>query len=77
MHVETIEINVFDKGDYVRTSRGVGVVIDVKSNNYEDIKLHEVMVKHKYSDEDNPENIAQIMRNDVPTLITKEEYDNE
>lgn len=74
MYKETIEIEVFDKGDYVRTPRGVGIVIDIEEYSQ---GRHDIMVQHKFGDEDNPSNRPKIMDNDVAFLITKEEYDNE
>jgi hypothetical protein len=71
MHFETITIEVFDVGDFVRTPRGVGIITAVE----EDLK--EVIVKHKYGDSDNPSNLPKIMEDYIPILITKEEYDNE
>jgi hypothetical protein len=71
MHKETIEINVFDKGDYVRTPYGVGIVIDV-----ENWYGYRVLVKHKFHCGNNPGNKVKTFDNDKPILITKEEYDN-
>ena len=77
MHKETFEINVFGKGDYVRTPRGVGIVVDVDiCATYFDTPI-KIMVRHKFGDGDNPDNKSQIMDNSTPILITKEEYDNE
>lgn len=74
MHTETIEIDVFDKGDYVRTPCGVGIVVDVDKSNITNI---EVMIQHKFGDEDNVNNQPKIMDNSTPFLITKEEYNAE
>lgn len=74
MHKETVEINVFDKGDYVRTPRGVGIIIDIEE--YTNGR-YDIMIQHKFGDEDNTSNRPKIMDHDAPMLITKEEYDNE
>lgn len=74
MHKATIEINVFDKGDYVRTPRGVGIVIDIEE--YTNGR-YDIMIQHKFGDEDNTSNRPKVIDGDVPMLITKEEYDNE
>lgn len=77
MHTKTITINIFDIGDYARTPRGVGIVIDIEEFTISNVSRCEVMIQHKTGDEDNPTNRAQIFDNGVPILITKEEYDNE
>ena len=69
MHKETIEIDVFDIGDYVFTPNGKGFIMEVEKSS------EQVMVQHKHGDKDNPNNLPKVMKDYIPILISKEEYD--
>lgn len=61
----------FKPGDYVRSTRGVGVVksIDLVGSN--------VCVQHQDGDEDNPDNEEESIEGEYLISIDKKEYDKE
>ncbi len=77
MKQQTITLNILEEGDYVRTPRGAGVIVEVDvSIEFKEL-YYQVVVQHKFDSSDNPDNEPESMSGWTPILISKEEYDNE
>lgn len=74
-----IEFELFEKGDYVRTTDGVGVVTkdEILAITEEEIRNKKVSVQHKLGISANVSNKELEMSKWNPILITKDEYDEE
>lgn len=74
-----IEFELFEKGDYVRTTDGVGVVTkdEILAITEEEIRNKKVSVQHKSGISGNVPNKELEMSKWNPRLITKDEYDEE
>jgi hypothetical protein len=70
---------LFEKGDYVRTPEGMGIVHKNESriSKIEDFIYHNIKVKHKTGTSSNPSNYLRELPRDLVLLSTKEEYDAE
>ena len=69
-----VTINVLEKGDYVFTPRGPGIITNVLLSDGKTLR-YRVTVQHKYDDEDNPSNEEIEMDGTTPLLISKLEYE--
>jgi len=75
----TISFTYWERGDYVRTPDGVGIVVEnEKEIDCEfDLATSEILVQHKFGNHNNIENEPEgISRQDL-ILISKEEYNKE
>lgn len=80
MFIEKIAVPIFEKGDYVRTGDGVGIVLDIhfmyrEFNKIETLWYYEVKVQHKSGLSSNPSNSPKDVDYQNVFLITKTEYD--
>jgi len=80
MKLVDVKLALFEKGDYVRTPDGVGIVekTDITIGRNGGIEYYEVLVQHKFGCSSNTSNHPQEI--DGFTMgcpITKEEYDSE
>jgi hypothetical protein len=79
MKTITISIGLYEKGDYVCTPDGVGIVnhttITKDKNNY--FICQNVFVQHKNATSRNPSNKIKEIEHIACHLITEEEYRNE
>ena len=84
MKIQSVDILVFEKGDYVRSFCGACIVVDAQIL-YSKIGLatqetfwyQKVTLQPKYGDETNPNNEQKTTEAEHVFLISKEEYDEE
>jgi hypothetical protein len=78
MIIKKLKVRVFEKGDYVRTGDGVGIVVDCNFDLHKDgsILYYEVNVQHKNGTGENPSNNVKSLDGfESVSLISKHEYD--
>jgi hypothetical protein len=77
----TIEFQYFEKGDYVRTPEGVGIVtedeLSIGIENISDLYYSQIRIKHKVGTSSNTSNNIIAIDRIMVTKITKEEYEND
>lgn len=77
MKTTQIEINMWEKGDYVITPAGVGEIVEdepeVKTS--QDLRDSEVLVQHKSGYSENTNNKPIYMEREIPHPISEEEYE--
>lgn len=84
MKIKSVDILVFEKGDYVRSCAGACIVVDAQIL-YSKIGLapqetywyQKVTLQPKSGDETNPNNDVEVTEGEHVFLISKEEYDEE
>ena len=77
--IGTVSFRYYVKGDYVRTTRGVGIVIEDEKiiNNEIDLRYSEILIQHKFGDSNNTGNAPIEMDRENCSIIEKEEYNKE
>ena len=75
----TINFNYWERGDYVRTPDGVGIVVENEKeiNTELDLEMSEVLIQHKFGYSNNTSNEPERISRQNLILITKEEYNEE
>ena len=75
----TITFRYFEKGDYVRTPEGVGIVVkdEKKINDAIDLVYGRVKVQHKHGISYNPSNNVRKIERNLLIRITKKKYNGE
>jgi hypothetical protein len=74
----TITVKCFEKGDYVITPDGVGIVIRNESfSNEEEFIWSDVLVQHKFGNSSNCGNKPVEIEHDLVSLIGKEKYNKD
>ena len=84
MKIQSVNILVFEKGDYVRSCAGACIVVDSQLL-YSKIGLaphdtywyQKLTIQPKSGDENNPENTPVTTEGEHAFLISKKEYDEE
>ena len=70
MRKEKVTIPIWELGDYVQTTQGIGIVLfDQKPTS------RRVKIQHKSGLSNNPQNESVWMDIDIPILISEEEFD--
>ena len=79
MKRDTIEIYYYEKGDYVRSTNGVAVVLDDerKIKNIDQLTYNDIRIQHKNSYRENIQNIPVEVNRKYLVIINKFEYDKE
>ncbi len=75
MHTKIIEIQIYDKGDYVNTPSGKGQIINTIE--YDNISNQDCLIQLKEGTSNNPANIPEWHSKIMCILITKEEYERD
>lgn len=71
-------VTTYEKGDYVRSPSGVGIVLETEEiTSVADIYHSETLVQHKSGLSSNPENKPKFIHRSMLISISKEEYDEE
>ena len=79
MKTGTITFEYFEKGDYIITGWGVGIVVEDEEEIYdeEDLNYSEIHVQHKFSCSENTSNSVMEVEREMVSKITKEQYEAE
>lgn len=74
-----IKFFYFEKGDYVRTILGVGIVLEdeLYIRNEQEFIDSEILVQHKYDCQENINNSPKYMERKESWRITEDEYIND
>jgi hypothetical protein len=77
--IVNLEVNYFEKGDYVRTPKGVAIVVENEKiiTNIDDLVYGAILIQYKCNAEDNISNIRERRDRGCLIPIEKGEYDEE